>query len=202
MAIKLNFSKTDSNLFGRSKMWGSPDMPDSLDYPEVAVNDGGELVDDPMTFICQIRLEDIAPYDIQNRLPHEGMLYFFGCLDYFFGNFDALAQPGMGEWDERYFKVLYSPTCDNLHTHSIVYDDGTEFGLPAEMITFTECADREEGFKLLGRPYLDEIAEQYEGWTSLLQLDEDDDWGLRFFDCGMLCFLIRENKIKCYLHSF
>lgn len=202
MAIRLNFNKADRDLTGCSKMWGCPDLPDTLDYPEVAVNDDGELVDDPMTFICQIRLEDIAPYDPQNRLPHEGMLYFFGCLDYFMGNLDALAQPGMGEWDERYFKVLYSPTCNNLHTHRIVYDDGTEFGLEAEQITFSECHDKEEGFKLLGKPYLDEIEEQYEGWTSLLQIDEEDDWGLRFYDCGMLCFVMKDKEIKCYLHSF
>lgn len=202
MAIKLKFNKTECNLTGCSKMWGYPDLPDSLDYPEVAVNDDGEMVYDPMTFICQIRLEDIARYDLQNRLPHEGMLYFFASLDYFLGNLDALATPGMGEWDERYYRVLYSPTCEDLHTHKIVFDDGTEYGLKAEQITFSECDDKEEGFKLLGSPYLDEIEEQYEGWTSLLQLDEEDDWGLRFFDCGMLCFVMKGKEIKCYLHSF
>lgn len=202
MAIRLDFHKTDRDLTGCSKMWGCPDLPDSLDYPEVTVNDDGEMVDDPMTFICQIRLEDIAALDVDNAFPHHGMLYFFACLDYFLGNLDALAAPGMGEWDDRYFKVLYSESCEDLHTHRIVYDDGSEYGLPAEELSFSECPDKEDGFKLLGRPYLDEIEESYPGWDVLLQLDGDDDHGLRFYDCGMLCFLRKEEQIRCYLHSF
>ena len=202
MAIKLNFTKTDSDLTGCSKMWGCPDLPDTLSFPEVAVDDDGELVDDPMTFICQIKLEDIAPLDPENLLPHTGMLYFFAAMDYFLGNLDALAYPGMGMWDQRFFRVLYSPSCDNLHTHRIVYDDGTEYGLPAEQLTFTACDDKEEGFKMLGRPFFDEIEEQFPDHTLLLQLDCDDNWHLNFYDCGMLCFLRHNNNITCYLHSF
>lgn len=202
MAIRLKFKRTDSDLSGRSKMWGCPDLPDSLDYPEVSVNDGGELVDDPMTFICQIRLEDIAALDPECALPHRGMLYFFASMDYFLGNIDALAAPGMGEWDQRYYKVLYSEDCGNLHTHRIVFEDGTEYGLPAEEISFEECPDKEDGFKMLGRPYLDEIGESYPGWESLLQLDCCDEWNLQFYDCGMLCFLKKDNETRCYLHSF
>lgn len=202
MAIRLNSTRTDRDLFGRSKMWGCPDLPDGLEYPEVKVCDDGELVDDPMTFICQIRLEDIAALDPGNALPHKGMLYFFASLDYFLGNLDALTSPGMGEWDQKFFKVLYSESCEDLHTHRIVYDDGSEYGLPAEELSFEKCADKADGFKLLGRPYLDEIEEQFPGWTSLLQLDEDDDHGLRFYDSGMLCFLEKEGHINCYLHSF
>lgn len=202
MAIRLNFNETEKDLTGLSKMWGCPDLPDCLGYPEVAVNDGGELVDDPMTFICQLRLEDLAALDTEGALPHKGMLYFFASLDYFLGNFDALASPGMGEWDERYFKVLYSPVCDGLHTHTIVFDDGTPYGLKAEEISFEKCPDKEDGFKLLGKPYLDEIEELYPGWISLLQLDCSDRWNLQFFDCGMLCFLKKGKEVKCYLHSF
>jgi hypothetical protein len=56
MAIRLRFKKNGRDLTGRSKMWGCPDLPDSLDYPEVAVNDDGEVVDDPMTFFIQLQL--------------------------------------------------------------------------------------------------------------------------------------------------
>lgn len=202
MAIRLKFDKTGKDLTGRSKMWGCPDLPESMDYPELTVNDDGEMVDDPMTFVCQIRLEDIADFDHQGILPHKGMLYFFASLDYFLGNHDALAQPGMGEWNKRYFKVLYSQSCDNLHTHRIVFDDGSDYGLTAEEISFEKCPDKEDGFKLLGRPYFNEIEELYPDWTSLLQLDCSDGWKLQFYDCGMLCFLKNGNEVKCYLHSF
>lgn len=47
--IKLTTQKTDANLFGKSKWWGFPDMPDSLDYPEVPVNDDGDEYTDPPT---------------------------------------------------------------------------------------------------------------------------------------------------------
>lgn len=202
MAIRLKFNKTGKDLTGCSKMWGCPDLPDSLDYPEAAVNDDGELVYDPMTFVCQIRLEDIATLDTEDVLPHQGMLYFFASLDYFLGHLDALAQPGMGEWNARYFKMLYSPTCDELHTHRIVFEDGSEYGLEAEEISFENCQDKEDGVKLLGSPYFDEIEELYPGWISLLQLDCHDGWNLQFFDCGMLCFLTNGKDVKCYLHSF
>ena len=45
---------------------------------------------------------------------------------------------------------------------------------------------------------------------SLLQVDEDDRWHLRFYDCGMLHFLISPRNLKqrkwdktqCHLFSF
>lgn len=138
MAIKLKFRKTDRDLTGCSKMWGCPDLPDSIDYPMVKVWDDGELIEDPMTFICQIRLEDIAELDTENQLPHEGMLYFFASLDYFLGIHNALVFPGMGQWDSTQYRVLYSPSCEELHSHRIVFDDGSEYGLPAEEIS-AEC---------------------------------------------------------------
>lgn len=207
MAIKITTSKTDRNLFGCSKWWGFPDLPDSLEFPEVPVD---EEYSDPLTFVCQIRCSDIADLDKENMLPHEGMLYFFAALDYFLGNLDAECQPGMGEWEAPYFKVLYSPSCDDLHTHVTVYDDGTPACLPAEQIDFSACPEGEEGHKLLGKPYLQEINELYPEYASLLQIDCDDDWDLSFYDCGMLCFLLQAADIKarhfqytrCYLHSF
>ena len=210
MSIKLNFRTTDSDLTGKSKWWGFPDMPDTLEYPEITVNDEGDQYEDPLTFVGQIRCEDIAPFDTENLLPHEGMLYFFAAMDYFLGDLDTLAYPGMGEWEMPYYKVLYGPTCENLHTHKILYDDGTPVCRPAEAINFEKAEPCDDNTKLLGFSYYDEIREQYPEHISLLQIDENDDWDLRFYDCGMLCFLItpddlknrRWNQVKCYLHSF
>ena len=205
--ISLSFAKTDSELFGRSKWWGFPDMPEELEYPEVPVNVDGEMYYDPLTFVCQIRCADLAPYDPEGLLPHEGMLYFFAALDYFLGNLDADVAPGMGEWNPQHFRVLYSPTCENLHTHSIVYEDGSPACLPAEEILF---GGEESYTRLLGKPYFEEVREAMPGMVSLLQIDENDDWGLRFFDSGMLNFLISKKNLasckwqeaRCYLHSF
>ena len=34
------------------------------------------------------------------------------------------------------------------------------------------------------------------GDISLLQVDEDDHWNLRFFDCGMINFLISQDALR------
>ncbi len=230
-------------LFGQSKWWGFPDMPEDLEYPEVPVreeyvdDDGRDAVDeydDPLTFICQIRCSGLAAVDPEGLLPHEGMLYFFAALDYFLGNLDAVVSPGLGEWEAPWFKVLWAPSCENLHTHSILYEDGTEACLPAVPMAFgsgaagscgadggsgdaddscgaggDSCEATGDGFQLLGRPFYDEVAQEMPGMINLLQIDENDDWGLRFFDCGMLNFLIapadlaarRWSAVRCYLTS-
>lgn len=201
MAIKLKSKKTDVDLAGCSKIWGFPDLPDSVPYPEVEVEVDGEKFVNPLTFICQIRCQDLVPVDRQGLLPHTGMLYFFGDVDYFLGLFEY-DSPGMGEWGTNFFRVLYSPTCDDLHSHKLVDESGALLGLPAESLSFEECEDKDDGFKLLGRPYFDEVDELYPDWTSLLQLDCSDEWNLQFYDSGMLNFLMRGNEIRCYLHSF
>lgn len=205
--IAIRTEAGNSSLFGKSKWWGFPDLPEELEYPEVPVNVDGELYYDPLTFVCQIRCADLAPHDPEGLLPHEGMLYFFAALDYFLGSLDADVAPGMGEWDRQHFRVLYSPSCKNLHTHSIVYDDGTPACLPEEKIVF---GGSEAYIGLLGKPYFEEVREAMPGMISLLQIDENDDWGLRFFDSGMLNFLISKKNLasrrwqetRCYMHSF
>ena len=209
--IKLTTQPADNPLFGQSKWWGQPDMPEELDYPEVLlVDDDGEEFMDPLTFICQIRCEDIASLDPEGLLPHEGMLYFFADLDYFLGDIYNSDSAGLGLWQKKHFRVLYSPTCENLHTHSIVYEDGTPVGLPAEAITFSPCSEYDDSIRLLGRPYLEEVCEQMPDMISLLQVGEEDRWHLRFYDCGMLNFLITPrqlrlrqwDKTQCHLFSF
>ena len=209
--IRIETHPADNPLFGQSKWWGEPDMPEELDYPEVMVTDeGGETYPDPLTFVCQIRCEDLAALDPDALLPHTGMLYFFAALDYFLGDIDTPAYPELGEWQTKYFRVLYAPSCKKLHTHKIIAADGSPATLPAEALSFSECREAGDGLRLLGAPYLEEVRTDMPGMLSLLQVDEDDRWQLRFHDCGMLNFLIapkhlRErnwDKVRCYLFSF
>jgi uncharacterized protein YwqG len=209
--IKLTTAQSDEALFGKCKWWGEPDMPEWLEYPEVTViDDDGETWQEPLTFICQIHCEELAALDPECLLPHEGMLYFFAALDYFLGDIDAALYPGMGQWQKDYFRVLYSPTCEGLHTHHIVNEDGSDACLPAEAITLSSSDVESYGLRLLGRPYIEEVREDMPGMLSLLQVDECDRWNLMFHDCGMLNFLIwpddlrarRWDKAACYLFSF
>ena len=206
MAIGLKFQSSAETLEAQSKWWGAPDLPLDVDYP--CASDG-----EPLLFICQIRLEDIAQYDTENQLPHKGMLYFFADMAEYVAPLEGISgeeHNGLGEWSESCFKVIYSPTCENLETFAIVDDDDEPAFLEAEKIEFSAVEGGYDSFKLLGRPYYDEIAEQYPDDVCLLQIDESDEWGLRLYDCGMICFLIskqaladkRWDEVKVYFHSF
>ena len=207
--IKIKTEPSEDVLYGESKWWGFPDLPDELDWPTVKADDDGEEFDDPLTFICQIKCSDLAPFDPEGLLPHEGMLYFFGALDYFLGDMDAFTAPGMGEWPSEYFRVLYSPVAEGLNTHTLFYDEEDEIpACPApEKIIFSNAG--ESYTWLLGEAFAEETREALPGYVSLLQIDENDDCGLRFFDCGMLNFMIkpedlaarRFDRVRAYLYS-
>ena len=183
MAIKLNILPSDRDLSGKSHWWGFPDLIESFEWP---CNEDGDL----LTFICQICLEDISELDSDNRLPHKGMLWFFADLDYFLGDMDAPCG-GSGEWKPDTFKVLYTEDSDDLITHEYYREDGEPAVLPAEEITFEATSETDYGFKLLGMPAMTEGYEnENEGLMSLLQLDEEERWGLRFFDCGTVNFMV------------
>ena len=206
--INLTTAPSDDVLYAQSKWWGFPDLPDDLDWPTVEAEDDGEVFDDPLTFVCQIRCEELAELDPEGLLPHEGMLYFFAALDYFLGDLDAFTAPGMGEWPSECSRVLYSPVCEGLNTYTLMYDEDTPAALAPESISF-KTPDRESYTGLLGEPYLEETREAMPGLISLLQIDENDDWGLRFFDSGMLNFLIspedlaarRFDRVRAWLYS-
>ena len=204
--IRIQTAPAGDSLTGKSKWWGFPDLPEDLDWPSVPLVDEGEEYDDPLTFICQIRCDELAPHDPEGLLPHTGMLWFFAALDYFLGNLDGVC-PGLGEWDRPFFKVFYSPSCDNLHEHSLLYEDGTPAVLPAERVLFGASDSSET--RLLGWPFFEEVSSGLPGMISLLQVDEEDAWGLRFFDSGILSFMIRPedlatrrfDTVRVWLHS-
>ena len=183
MAIKINIRPSEQDLAGKSHWWGFPDLPEACEWP---CNEDGDL----LTFICQISLEDISELDSENRLPHKGMIWFFADLDYFLGDLDAPCG-GTGEWEPGTFKVLYSEDCSDLCTHEYYWEDGESAVLAAEGMSFESTDEADFGFKLLGMPAMTEGYEnENEGLMSLLQLDEEERWGLRFFDCGIVNFML------------
>lgn len=206
MAIGINTYSTASDLFGKSHWWGFPDLPLGVEYP---CRDGidEEGLEDLLTFICQIDLEELAPHDTGNELPHHGMLYFFADLDYFLGDYDADCE-GLGFWNEEAFRVIYCPEKCDLHTHEVRWPDGSSAALPAERIEFTGVPHNESGHKLLGIPFFDEVSEECGDMVSLLQLDEDDRWRFRLYDVGNMNFMISKealaardfSKVQLYVH--
>ena len=163
-----------------------------------------------MTFVCQINCEDIAKFDPEGKLPHEGMLYFFAALDQWLG-YESPLENGIGEWPKGHFVVKYAKEInfETFRSCIMVDEDDNPITEPEREIEFSECADDADGIKLLGVPFYEEIRMEYPDMINLLQLDEDDELCMRFYDCGMVNLLMKESdlkfknwkKTKAYLHS-
>lgn len=164
-------------------------MPEGMEQPY----NGDE---NPLTLVCQFCLG-------------EGIVYVFADLDYFFGDTDA-DDGHLGEWEQRFYRVLYSPTREDLHEHAIRYADGTS-AVPEAQAPDAPAMRGEESY-ILHTPtvWQDELAQDYPGYDVLLQLDESEEIGLRFYDCGTLFFLIkpedlearRFDDVRCVLYSY
>lgn len=162
--------------------WGFAAMPEGMNLPY-----HGQ--DNPMTLVCQFALGD-------------GAVYVFADLDYWFGDLDA-ESGSIGEWSSTFFKVLYSLTRENLHIHEVRYEDGSSAAPEARIV-------RSDEVRVNNGEWRDEIAQDYPGYEVLVQVDEDDEIGLRFYDCGTLFFLIRPEdlaarnfeNVKCVLYSY
>ena len=67
-----------------SKFGGFPSVPTDFAWPRYkAENLDGEFGDRPLSFLCQINLEEISAFDKESLLPHKGMLLFFYEQDSF-----------------------------------------------------------------------------------------------------------------------
>ncbi len=62
----------------KSKFGGKPAVPAGFEWPYFeAKSYDGEMANRPLSFLCQINLEEISAYDKENLLPNTGMLLFF-----------------------------------------------------------------------------------------------------------------------------
>lgn len=181
MAIKLSLQPTERILFCGSKWWGDPDMPQNMEYPSIEVTEDGQTYDYPLTFICQINCEDIAAFDTEGKLPHEGMLYFFAALDKWLG-YDSPTQNGNGEWSKGHFVVKYAKTVnfETFQSCMMVDDEGEALTEHEMEIVFSECDDNEKCIKLLGAASSDDVSSKYEGLVNLLQIVRDTNLDVEF----------------------
>jgi len=76
---------------GVSKFGGSMDLPPDVEWPTYKGR--------PLWPMAQLWMPDIAPYDVEDALPHSGMLYFF---------YDMVEQPwGYAPSHRDAWKVIY-----------------------------------------------------------------------------------------------
>lgn len=197
MAIKLTLNKTERILFCGSKWWGDPDMPENMQYPTVEVTEDGETFDYPLTFICQINCEDIAKFDKEGKLPHEGMLYFFGAIDEWLG-YESPTNQGAGEWPKGHFVVKYAKAInfETFQTCMLVDDDDQQLTESELEIVFTECDDKDQGIKLLGNPSKEGTEKEYADMGNLLQITSDSVSGMNFPPETVLNIMMKDSDLK------
>ena len=197
--IKINTRPSKENLVGRSHWWGAPDLPADMPYPYVTVGDDDDedSYPEPLTFICQIRLSDIAALDPYGLLPKKGMLYFFAAIDYFLGEESPLDLP-LHNYSGELIRVIYSEQEDGLEPYEITWEGSDEsIFRDAEAIDFGVTDGTYDVFShgLYGEA-IDCVADSYPNLIPLLRIEEDERWGLRFFDCGTMYFLISPDDLR------
>ena len=197
MAIRLTLKKTERILFCGSKWWGDPYMPENMQYPTVTGFEDGETFDYPLTFICQINCEDIAALDPENKLPHEGMLYFFAAVDKWLG-YDSPTANDRGEWARGHFVVKYAKTInfETFQSCMMVGEEGESLTEPELEICFEQCEDDAEGIKLLGVSSKPEVGDKYPEMLNLLQLNNNEALAMDFGEGSVLNLLFKESDLK------
>jgi uncharacterized protein YwqG len=209
MAIKINLQETETELFCSSKWWGDPDLPADMEYPTIQVTEDGETFDYPLTFVCQIDCEDIAPLDPEGKLPHQGMFYVFAAIDEYL-DYDAPYHNGLGEWARKMVVVKYTKAInmETFRSAILVDDEDQPLTQPALKMSFEACTDTDDCTKLLGIPFFEEVRQEMEGCINFLQIDSDTA-GLRFYDEGQLNLLYTKadfeagkwKLVKAYMSS-
>lgn len=173
-------------------------MPENMQYPVIQVTEDGDTYDYPLTFICQINCEDIASFDTENKLPHEGMLYFFAAIDRWLG-YDSPTSNDQGEWAKGHLVVKYAKAInfETFQTCMMIGDEGESLTEPELEICFEECPDETaSGIKLLGSSSNPRTDSMYMGYTNLLQIDNNEALAINFGEGSTLNFMIKESDLK------
>ena len=158
----------------RSKIGGRPAVPAGFVWPRFeSENFEGETANRPLSFLCQINLEEASAYDRENLLPKTGMLLFFyeqesekwgfdpadnGCARvYYFEHVSELdtaefpedlqVQYRVKEYDLSFTALDSYPSYEELELHSDVDCDWDEYDEAVEMKGCEILSDRH---KLLG----------------------------------------------------
>ena len=175
----INFKLKESNKqlsLGSSKIGGKPHLPKDFIWPYfVGTNFNDETKNRPLSFIAQINLEEVQKYDLDNVLPHNGMLYFFydlntmlwgfdpkdkGAPKVFFVNEKELLESDLPEDLEEQFivpemkiKFESKKSLPAFEEYSDVYDEDADWDEYDEVVTqfdIDPAVDPEQSFKLLG----------------------------------------------------
>jgi uncharacterized protein YwqG len=167
-SIRLKSEAGDEGDFelGESKIGGCPHLPPDFVWPKFENN--------PLAFLAQLNLADVARYDFSKQLPESGMLYFFheGGIDVW--GFDPKDRDGFRvihyDGDISKLKITPLPNLKSKHEYlafkpcRLTFENAKSYpyGEYLEMLNPTPSGDNksffDEGF--------DDIVEEYSNETS------------------------------------
>ena len=184
---------------GASRFWGNPDLPQGCIWPG-RTGEKGERY--PYFFLCQINLEDIAPYDTGSLLPHKGLLSFFADIGDYLGYCSGNCCIGGTVSGRDAVKTMYFPDCGVLEERTPdAMADMPAIPQPLKISFSTYHTGHENDHALFAvpehRPW-EAWDHPFEDWEILLQVDsfEGPDFNLLFMDMGVLDFLISPSDLK------
>ncbi len=204
---------SDYSLGVVSKVGGNPDIASASDW--ATTSNGAK-----MSFLAQINLSEVKPYDTKNFLADKGLLSFFydensgECKVLYYKDTDKLERISADDIEDA---VEYFPCSMRFQT---------AYSLPdfAEDDRFAFLGDNEEeieayldistfvpSLKMFGYPdYISEDIEDAKNLYLLLQVPSLDECGMEWGDSGALYFMIEKedldkcdfSKVKCYKQSY
>ena len=129
ITITTTKAKGNCAIYG-SKFGGKPAVPTDFKWPYFeSENFDGETASRPLSFLCQINLEEIHPYDKENLLPKTGLLLFFYEQDSQRWGFDPE--------DEGCSRVYYFENVNELQLMDIPTDMKEEYRVKEYSLSFS-----------------------------------------------------------------
>ncbi len=151
-AIALSATRADDALIplGASKFGGAPDVTAGFEWPTW----NGE----PLGFLAQINLEEVAPFDVEGVLPRSGVLAFF----YYFGDGDW---PYGDEEDKDGYRVFHFAS--ELQRIEIPEGSGGSMPIRTASIRFDVAPDvPRHPYYVTGEQLSELSEEEREQWTA------------------------------------
>jgi len=160
-SIRLTTTAVDESslVIGASKLGGVPDVPPDFVWPE--------WKGFPQSFIAQIHLEDVHPYDADAVLPERGMLWFF---------YDAQQQTfGADPADKGGWSVLFAEQPANLQRATVPANLPTTSQFQACTLSFSSeiTLSLQPHLELLNFDWTDEEQQKYETFIATFPTPED-----------------------------
>lgn len=212
--LQISTNPTDEKNIpiGSSKFGGLPDLPSELEWPTYNCPIRGET---PMSFIGQIYLPDVKPYDYHQVLPDRGWIYFFDSVEeqdlfqvYFYeGPKEKLQRTSLpDELRGKIWEIFHSCTLrfrpvwtlpawqpieiHDLKEHEYMRIDNDELMEVYEQLR-VEIQGNRYSHQMFGYCWSWDEVEDY----LLLLVDSDEHTNMCWGDAGCLHFMIKPDQL-------